>query len=220
MRRAGTLAGLVCLALLAPGCGGAMQAPAAVSNLEREDLLAVVHELATAQPQVGAELAAAKQAWRVVADGVPATAGSAARAAVHRAAERAAAVFVPALFDEYSGRNLTGPAASLAGLFRGYERLNTPSWRQLTAAIDLGADGPTASVRFYRSNSPLYVDGVYDAHFTLAQIGRRLLAAYTQLGGPSVFQQSLTQAEVDKLANAYSEQRARLHPHAGVKIGT
>ncbi len=68
--------------------------------------------------------------------------------------------------------------------------------------------------------SPLYIESVYDGHFGLAQIGKNLLAGYQKLGGPAAFGTALTQAEVARLAAAYSEPAVRLHPHPGVKLGS
>ena len=80
--------------------------------------------------------------------------------------------------------------------------------------------GTPASARFARENAPLYIESIYDAHFTLAQIGKKLLAAYDKLGGAEAFGAALTQAEVDALARTYSEANDRLHPHVAVRIGS
>ncbi len=66
----------------------------------------------------------------------------------------------------------------------------------------------------------MYIESIYDAHFTLAQIGKKLLAGYEKLGGASDFGTALTQAEVNALAGAYSEASDRLHPHVGVRLGS
>ena len=66
----------------------------------------------------------------------------------------------------------------------------------------------------------LYIESVYDAHFGLAQIGKKLLAGYRKLGGQAAFGAALTQGEVDALADAYSEATDRLHPHVGVRLGS
>ena len=43
--------------------------------------------------------------------------------------------------------------------------------------------GSPASARFARENVALYIESVYDGHFDLAQIGKKLPAAYRTLGG-------------------------------------
>ena len=84
----------------------------------------------------------------------------------------------------------------------------------------LAAVLPFSAARFARANVALYIESVYDAHFSLAQIGKHLLAAYKTLGGGGAFGASLTPAEVDALARAYSEGQDRLYPHVGVRFGS
>jgi hypothetical protein len=66
----------------------------------------------------------------------------------------------------------------------------------------------------------LYIESVYDAHFTLAQVGRKLLDGYRKLGGARTFGARLAQRRVDALARAYSEASDRLHPHVRVRLGS
>jgi hypothetical protein len=81
-------------------------------------------------------------------------------------------------------------------------------------------EGSPAGARFARENVALYIESVYDAHFTLAHLGKQLLAGYRKVGGPTAFGATLTQAEIDQLAATYSEATDRLHPHAGVRLGS
>jgi hypothetical protein len=127
---------------------------------------------------------------------------------------------VPTLFTEHPTAALTGPAASIAGLFRVYSGLSSRGWQMIGAAIEEIEHGSPAVARFARANVALYIESVYDAHFSLAQIGKRLTRDYAKLGGPGAFGASLTQAEVDVLAHAYSEESNRLHPHPGIKLGS
>jgi hypothetical protein len=127
---------------------------------------------------------------------------------------------VPAIFEEARASALTGPAAQVAGLFRSYSGLARHGWQLIGAAIDEIEHGSTVARRFARANVALYIEGIYDAHFSLAQIGKALLAGYRKLGGASAFAGSLTQAEVDGLAQTYSEASDRLHPHVGVRLGS
>jgi len=66
----------------------------------------------------------------------------------------------------------------------------------------------------------LYIDGVYDGHFTLAQLGKQVAAGYETLGGAPAFGTALTETEVDRLAQSFSEANDRLHPHVGVRLGS
>ena len=90
----------------------------------------------------------------------------------------------------------------------------------ILAAIAADEHGPPSAARFARANVGLYIESVYDGHFTLAQIGKQLLAGYGELGGPSAFGSLLSAAEVDALAQTYSEANDRLHPHVGVRLGS
>ena len=201
------------------GCGSTSPASDADVRLQREDLIASAHALAKAQPEAASEVAAAKAAWPLVADGLPSASGPADRARVAAAARIAAALRLPVLFTEQRAAGLTGPGASLAGTYRNFVGLSGTGWRMIDhglAASDAG--GPRAS--FARANAPLYIESVYDGHFGLSQVGKKLVAGYQKLGGSAAFGTALTQAEVARLATAYSEPAVRLHPHPGVKLGS
>ena len=88
------------------------------------------------------------------------------------------------------------------------------------AAIDAIEHGSPTGARFARANAALYIDSIYDGHFSLAQLGKKLLDGYHMLGGQAAFGTALSQREVDALASAYSEATDRLHPHAGVRLGS
>ena len=67
----------------------------------------------------------------------------------------------------------------------------------------------------------LYIESVYDGHFDLAQIDKRLTRGLSRTRRARLqFGSALTQAEVDALAAAYSEASARLHPHVGIRFGS
>ena len=82
-----------------------------------------------------------------------------------------------------------------------------------------GVDELASEVIFAHENVALYIESVYDAHFTLAQVGRKLHDGYRELGGPQAFGPALAPAEVSALERAYSEASDRLHPHGGVRLG-
>jgi hypothetical protein len=214
------LAGLA--AGLLAGCGGSgKQSTPTALKLQREDLVAVTHALESVRAPVALEVAATKAAWPLIANGLPAdttTISRAPRAA--DAADGAAQLRVPALFSEQQAATLTGPASQLAGLFRSYVLLSARGWKLLDAAIDQVESGSPASARFARENAALYIESIYDGHFTLAQIGKQLTAAYRKLGGPADFGATLSEGEVDALAQTYSEASDRLHPHVGVRLGS
>jgi len=206
---------LLCGAALLTGCGSGSSTTTAGLRLQREDLVAAARALAAARGEVAGEVAATKAAWPGVANGLPAQGSP----QIARAAATAAALKVPAIFQERAAERLTGPGASLAGGFRQYAALSATGWRMIEYALQRRRTGGAAA-GFSTANSPLYIDAVYDSHFGLAQLGKDLSAGYEKLGGPAAFGSALTSAEVKALAAAYSEERDRLHPHPGVKLGS
>jgi hypothetical protein len=207
--------------VLAGGCAGSSpQATPAALALEREDLAATSRALRKLQAPVARSVAATKAAWPLIANGLPGDVGVVSRSpAATRAASTSAQLRLPALFDESRARALTGPSSQIAGLVRSYALLDARGWKLLGASIAQIQSGTPTAARFARANAPLYIESIFDAHFTLAQIGKKLRAGYDNLGGPSAFGAALTKAEVDALANAYSEASDRLHPHVGVRLG-
>jgi hypothetical protein len=216
-----TLLAIGVAASAAIGCGHASpDSTPRAQQLQRADLVASSRALTSAQPSVRSEVAASEAVWPSVANGLPARTSAISRSAIHTATERAAALTVPGLFEERQARSLTGPGAAIAGLFHAYSGLASRGWQLIGAAIDQIEHGSPAAARFARANVALYIQSIYDAHFSLAQIGKHLTDGYRELGGPDAFGASLTQAEVDRLAQAYSEQADRLHPHPGVRLGS
>jgi hypothetical protein len=215
------------------GCGS-KQPTHAELKLEREDLAAFAGALRSVEPMVMRELQATKRAWPFVVNGLPSGPLTALRAPVAAAAQSAANIKTPALLREKADSSLTGPAASLAGLFRTYIGLATRGWQLTSVAIDQIEAGAArsaprntalvaralAGARFARENVGLYIESVYDAHFELAQIEKKLRVGYKKLGGAAAFGSSLTPAEVNAIADAYSEPTARLHPHVGIRLGS
>jgi hypothetical protein len=210
------LAGLLTLS----GCGGSREASTSRAlKLRREDLIAVCRALKLAERQVAIEVASAKLAWRPIADGLPAVIAPPERAAIAAAERSAARLRTPAPLQEAQAVSLTGPAANIAGLFRSYVVLSARGWRMIAAAVSEIDHGSGAGARFAQENVALYIESVYDGHFTLAQVGRKLRDGYGELGGPGAFGAALAPAEVSALERAYSEAGDRLHPHGGVRLG-
>ena len=209
---------MLCAATVAAGCGGSSRTPAA-THLEREDLAAVARALAEARPAAGREAAASKRAWPLIANGLRSPTG-ALTAPVEAARQAAAEVKLPTLFGETTAAAITGPGSPLAGLFRTYVILSQRGWQLIAGDIGEAAHGSPAGAAFARANVGLYIESVYDAQFSLAQVGKQLQAAYTRLGGPAAFGSSLTQAQVDAIAASYSEAADRLYPHVGVRLGS
>jgi hypothetical protein len=216
-----TLSGVVSAAIVLAGCAGtsSAQSPAA-ERLQREDLVAVGRGLRQAESSVQRELVAARIAWPLVANGLPASIPPQTRTRVTAAAAAAHAIFLPALMSETQARGLTGPAAGIAGLFRPFTKLTERGWTLTGSAIDQITDGPPVAATFARENVALYIDAVYDGHFDASLIGKSLSAGYLRLGGGPAFGPALTQAEVNALARAYSPAAERLHPHPGVRLGS
>jgi hypothetical protein len=209
------------LAIALGGCGDGDKTPGlAESRLQRADLVAVVRALAGTTGPVRAEVAATKAAWPWVVDGLHAETSMHTRPLVQAANESAASLRLPTLTQEVPSRALTGPGAELAGLFRTYTGLSQRGWELIAAALGQIEHGSPAGARFARENVALYIESVYDGHFDLAQVDKKLHAAYRALGGPSAFGSQLTQAEVDALAGIYSESTDRLHPHVGARLGS
>jgi hypothetical protein len=220
-RSLATLALLALLALLAAGCGAASnEATPAALKLERDDLVATARALQRADGPVSREVAATKAAWPLIANGLPhdvrVVSGS---PAARRAAASAAALPIPSLFGERQARTLTGPASQIAGLYRSFALLGARGWKLLFGGLDQIRSGSPAAARFARENAPLYVESIYDAHFTLALLGKKLLAGYAKLGGAAGFGATLSQGQLDALAQSYSE-ADELHPHVGVRLGS
>lgn len=209
----------VAIALASCGTSTSAATPEA-QRLERADLVAVCRALGAAQPLIASEVAATKAAWPVIANGLPAAISTGSRQAIRTAMARAAALRVPGLFEERQAAALTGRGSGVAGLFRTFARLAMRGWQLIDAAIEQTERGPPTASRFARVNVGLYIESVYDAHFTLAQIGKQLHAGYKNLGGAAAFGSSLTPAEVSDLEQAYSEASDRLYPHTGVRFGS
>ena len=206
---------------LACGCGGSarLSAPAGV-KLQREHLVATAAVLQSLRAVTAQEVSAAKQVWPSIAHGLSQPPTPPARQAIGVARSRAQAIVLPPLLQEGRAVTLTGPAAQIAGLYRTYLLLAVRGWRLIEAAIEEIQAGSPSSARFARENVDLYIESVYDGHFTLAQIGKKLVDGYAKLGGAKAFATSLTQAEVDALASAYSEAADRLHPHVTARLGS
>lgn len=206
------------VALLGCGATTSKQSTPAALKLQREDLVAASKALTQAQAPVAVEVATTRTAWPRIAGGTSAEVGAFARSP--RAVKRVTLLTIPALFGEVQARALTGPASQIAGLFRSSALLSTRGWKMLIASAEQIESGAQVAARFARENAPLYLQSIYDGHFALAQIGKKLLAGYEKLGGPSGFGASLTQAHVDALARAYSEPSIRLYPHVRVRLGS
>jgi hypothetical protein len=115
---------------------------------------------------------------------------------------------------------LTGPGSSIAGLFRSYIGLASHGWQIIASSIDVIEHGSLAAAHFARANVALYIESVYDAHFAVAQIGKKVLDGYEKLGDGQAFGVALTRDEAEALADAYSEAMDRLHPHVAVRLGS
>lgn len=216
------LSGVAGMSGVLAGCGGGTShaSTPAAEQLQREDLVAVSHGLRQAEGSVGREMAAARIAWPLVANGLPATSiPPATRLAIANATAAARAIVVPPLMRKPQARSLTGSAAGIAGLFQTFSGLTERGWTLTGAAGDEIAGGSAMAARFARENVALYIDSLYDGHFDGALLGKSLLKSYTALGGAAAFGGALTQAEVDALARAYSPAAEQLHPHPGVKLG-
>lgn len=172
------------------------------------------------QTPVAREVAATKAAWPPIAGGLPSDVTPISRStATATAVASAAQLPIPSLFGEAAARTLTGPAALLGGLYRSYALLTMRGWRLLDGQLSEIESG-TPAARFARQNAALYIESIYDAHFTLAQLGKKLTAGYQKLGGAAAFGSALPQAQLAALAGTYSEASDRLHPHVAARLGS
>jgi hypothetical protein len=202
------------------GCGAHAKARPAALVLEREDLVAVTRALERLRAPIATEVAATKLAWPLVVDGLPTTVPASMSASITAASEGAAHIKLPALLEETQAAALTGPASEIASLMRTSIELAARAWELIAAAVGEIQRGSPTAARFARENVALYIESVYDGHFALSQVGKKLLDAYRKLGGPTAFATSLTAPVVDALALTYSEGTDRIYPHSGVRLGS
>jgi hypothetical protein len=160
---------------------------------------------------VHGEVAASRAAWSQIAGGLPQAPPPALQKAVSAASASAQALPEPPFLVH--ARQLTGPAAGIAGTYESYDRLAKRGWQLTEVAIGAIASGTPAVSSFERGSSSLYIDAIYDGHFDLSLVGKDLTSAYEQLGGSQGFGTALTQPEIDSLAAAYSIPAVRLEPH-------
>jgi hypothetical protein len=207
-------------ATLLTGCGKSSHTSPAQLALEREDLVFASRALQSLEGQSEAEVAATRAAWPLIANGLPRRRSGLYPPRVRAAIESAEHLELPTIFEERDAAAMSGPANEIVGLYREFTGLAQRGWAMIGGAIYQIEHGTPQAARFARENLPLYIDSVYDAHFGLAQIGKKLLPAYKKLGGQAVFGEALKEDEVNAIANFYSEARNRLEPHAGVKLGS
>jgi hypothetical protein len=187
--------------------------------LSREHLIAAVHALESVRAPVAREVTATKSVWPAIAKGLPASPAPL-RTQIEAAASSASLLRVPVPFGETESRALTGPSVAIAGTYRVFAVLARSAWQLFAAqarAIEAGSPGAAS---FARQNIALYVESIYDAHYALAQIGKKVRKAFHDLGGPRAFGSALTQSQADALGSFYSEATARLTPRAATKLGS
>ena len=90
-------------------------------------------------------MAAARIAWPLVANGLPASIPPSTRTAIAHASNAARAIVVPPLMGKPQARSLTGPAAGIAGLFQPFSGLTERGWALTGAAADEISSGTPAA---------------------------------------------------------------------------
>jgi hypothetical protein len=213
---------ILLIALALAGCGqtaskGSTSNSTALA-LERTDLVLVSHALTDAEASVQREVVLARQTWAQIAHGLPTQISSSLKLSVSTANSAASQIQAPIFMTQAEGpttklrRDLTGPAAGIAGLFQSFTALSEHGWKQIAATTkSIGQGTPTSDV-FLRANAPLYIASIYDGHFDLASIGKHLQKAYLKLGGSSGFGAPLSASEIDRLAGFYGT-GLKLEPH-------
>jgi hypothetical protein len=176
----------------------------------------VVDGLISAEPGIEREVAASRSAWPAIASGLPASFSSSLQRHVTAATARAGALPQPSFLA--LAKQLTGPASGLAALYESFARLAERGWQLTDASIASISSGSPIAAHFARENSSLYIDSIYDAHFDLSLIGKSVVKGYERLAVPHSFGPKLTQAEIDRLASAYSIPAVRLVPHPAPSI--
>lgn len=211
---------LALAALALAGCGKASTANPVQARLQREDLVAVARVLQSVEPAVDREVAAARAAWPFILDGLAAQIGTRARSRILAAVESALRLPLPALVAERQAAALTGPGSPLAGRYRDFWGLCRDSWKQLAAALGEIEHGSPRAARFARATAALYIEGVYDAHYSIAEAGKQVSAAYKTLGSAPVFGAALSERAVGQLVASYTRSRDELSPHERVRLGS
>jgi hypothetical protein len=217
-----TLGLLAALGALA-GCGSSHSSISRREYaLERAQFEQVADELREVQAPVHREVATSRSAWPLIYNGLPKRMSARLQYKVKAASDVAGALPAPRFMTQQA--TLTGPASGIAGLYEDYDRLAERGWRLTETTVSGIASGPRSVAEFVRANSPLYIDSIYDGHFDLSLIGKKLLEGYEKIqdlgkekkfadiGG---FGTALTQREVNALAAAYSIPAVRLEPHPG-----
>jgi hypothetical protein len=182
----------------------------------------VAEELREVQGAVRREVSTSRQVWPLIYNGLPRRIGARLQAGVRAASAVAGDLPAPRFMSRQA--NLTGPASGIAGLYEDYDRLVERGWRLTETGVAGIASGPVSVASFVRANSSLYIDAIYDGHFDLSLIGKKLLDGYKKIvklsgerkfAGIAGFGSRLTQRQIDALAAAYSIPATRLEPHPG-----
>jgi hypothetical protein len=165
LRLAALLLTLSGVAGLLAGCGGgsAGASTPGAERLQREDLVAVARGLRQAEPSARREMAAARIAWPLVANGIPAKITPATRTALAAASRAATAIVVPPLMSKPQARSLTGPAAGIAGLFQSFSGLTERGWTLTDASSAEIASGSLAASKTSRCTSTASTTGTSTA---------------------------------------------------------
>lgn len=180
--------------------------------LQRSQLAQVSRQLAAIEGPLQREAQASRAAWRSIDGGLPAHPSARLASEVAAASSAAQALPAPAFLEVR--HELIGPAERVAALFHEFFVLSQHGWAHVNQAIAALRSGPAAVARFERANAGLYVESIYDAHFSASLIGERVLSSYERLAKEAGrFGSSLTGAEVEGIASAYSPQAVRLTPH-------
>lgn len=222
-RVAAAILALGALAVVVASCGSG---EASISRreyaLERAQFVQVADELREVQAYVHREVATSRAVWPLIYNGLPRRMSTRLQAGVRAASGLAGALPAPRFMSRQF--NLTGPASGIAGLYEDYDRLAERGWRLTETGVSGIVSGPVSVARFVRANSSLYIDAIYDGHFDLSLIAKKLLAGYEKLAnvgeerkfaGIGGFGSRLTESDVAALAAAYSIPAVRLEPHPG-----
>jgi hypothetical protein len=197
------------------GCGATARDTIEL-RLERADLRTITSQLSAVQRGLSAEVAASRQAWPSLYNGLPEPPPKRLQAEVARAQAALARVAAPAFLNE--ARGLTGPASDIGSLFEVFWALDHQGWTAIAATIQSIRDGPASAAGFRRANVPIYIQSVYDAHYDLSLIANSIKQGYEALGEAQAFA-TLTPVQINALSDLYSPSGARLEPHTSNRLG-
>lgn len=216
LRAAALLSIAFAIAFVLVGCGSKLHNPIEI-KLERMDLVSVSKQLLHNDRAVEDELTSAHATWPYLYNGLPSRITRSVEARISDSTRKMAAL--PELPFLRRVHDLTGPASDIGGAYEKFWSLGKAGWEMIQATVLSLRHGPASTARFREENLPVYIQSVYDAHYSLSLIGKDVKSGYEKLGGSEGFGAALTPIEVETIMRLYSPEVARLEPHTTEALG-